>query len=231
VTLAAHPGWAYYRLLHGFEPGDPHVLYRIDRTRGAGERWTGSDWEPISGVQAASLYRLVNTGDPALDPIDPHEAMDETTPRDINKYSPDQPRDDHGRFGEGDTPPGDVAGAITAGAAAGGFSVHPTRGTSPATGYQVALQGRGTVIDATVHNDHEALLNAVHDMVEKNQDVLKPGGKFYIGGWSEGGKLYLDVSERMSARAAAVQAGKDRNQISIWDNARKQEIQTGGTGT
>jgi hypothetical protein len=231
VTLAVHPGWAYYRLLHGFEPGDAHTLFRIDRSRWVTERWTGSDWEPIDGVTAAALYRKVNTGDPSFDPIEPHEAMEETTPRDINKYSPDQPRDDHGRFGESDSAPGDTAPAIVAGAAQGGFTVHPYRATIPKTGYQVAIQGRTALYPDSILKDTHALHAAVADFVAKNADMYHAGGKYYIGGWPENGQLYLDVSERVSDRAEAVRLGGERNQIAIWDNAKGVPIDTGGTGT
>jgi hypothetical protein len=227
VTLGVHPGWAYYEAL---VPGG-NILYRTDRANGSAEEWTGSAWIVTPSDAANHLFRLINTGDLGIEPVDPHDALDRTHPRNLNKYSPDQPRDDHGRFGEGDTPSGDVASAVAAGVASGGFTVHPTRATSPATGYQVAVRGRGSIVSDTVLHDHAALIGALRDVVAKNGDLLKAGGKFYIGGWADGGKLYLDVSERMSSRAAAVAAGQDRNQISIWDNARKQEIPTGGTGT
>ncbi len=54
----------------------------------------------------------------------------------------------------------------------------------------------------------------------------------YLGSWvdSSDGTLYLDVVEIFQDRAEAVEAGRDRDQIAIWDAGNGCEIATGGTG-
>lgn len=142
------------------------------------------------------------------------------------KYSEDEPRDDHGRWtAGGDT--GDLASGVTP----AGFSVHPYRGTSPTTGYQVAMTGRAEFYDPAILDDHAALTEALLAFRNKNADVLTPGGHVYLGGWVQDGKLWLEPSERIASRADAVRLGIERNQVSVWDNARAEEVPTGGTGT
>lgn len=37
-----------------------------------------------------------------------------------------------------------------------------------------------------------------------------------LGIWIDGGKAYIDISERISNRAHALKIGRDRKQISVW---------------
>jgi len=63
-----------------------------------------------------------------------------------------------------------------------------------------------------------------------NSDVLQKDS-MHLGSWAdETGKVHLDVSEKVPSRATAIKLGRARNQMSIWDNARKKLINTGGTG-
>ena len=148
---------------------------------------------------------------------------------DLAKYSEAEARDDHGRWSSGGGG-GDPVAAVLAGAEQGGWSVHPYRATSPTTGYQVAMKGRTTMLDESILSDKQALAEKITSFIESNKDVLTPGGHVYIGGWTDSGKVYLEPSERVSSRADAVRMGTERNQISIWDNVRHEEIPTGGTG-
>lgn len=147
------------------------------------------------------------------------------------KYSDDQPRDDHGRFAGSGSSGGDVAGAVAAGAASGGFTVQPYRGSSPKTGYQVAVNGHTQNLPEAVLHDPVLLAAAIAAHLENNKDVYAKGGKLYIGGWVHEGQLVLEPSERVSSKADAISLGASRNQIAVWDNAKGEEIQTGGTGT
>ena len=152
---------------------------------------------------------------------------------DIAKYSPDEPRDDHGRWTDGGGSEGGwVADPTAAGVNPYGFSIHPYRGTSPKTGYQVAMKGHTEHFPESIMlpENREALSKAVFEHREKNPDVYKAGGKVFIGGWVKDAMLWLEPSERVSSRTEAVRLGQERNQISIWDNALQREIDTGGTG-
>lgn len=105
-----------------------------------------------------------------------------------------------------------------------GFSVHPGTGRSPTSGYMVAQPGRTQLLNAgELSADHVA------QFVTKNADVFQRPD-MHIGGWTKGGKMYLDPSENIHDLDVAVAAGRARNQIAIWDVKNKREIQTGGTG-
>jgi hypothetical protein len=54
----------------------------------------------------------------------------------------------------------------------------------------------------------------------------------YFGIWDDGTNLHFDVVEAFSSAEEdrAVEAGRARNQISIWHHGRQEEIPTGGTG-
>lgn len=38
----------------------------------------------------------------------------------------------------------------------------------------------------------------------------------YLGIWIEGGRAYVDMSERINNRAYALKVGRDRKQLSVW---------------
>lgn len=122
----------------------------------------------------------------------------------------------------------------------GGFTHHPSKGT-PTSGYIVSSatsEKRGKVIDLADSNvDVKAEVSAY---LRKNEGNLGPNE--YIGGYIERadpkdgekeGKhvaLHLDISNHFADKAEAIKLGQQRNQISIWDVAKGEEIKTGGTG-
>lgn len=108
-----------------------------------------------------------------------------------------------------------------------GFSVSP-QGDVPTKGYMVAVPGRTRMLD--VHAlAGDGAHHIINDYARANKDVLSTPGA-HIGGWQEGGKVYLDVSHNVTNQRQAVKAGKAGNQIAIWDVKRQREIRTGGTG-
>ncbi len=107
-----------------------------------------------------------------------------------------------------------------------GFSVN-AKGEVPTRGFQVALAG---------HTDPEPLdLNnipahvAAH--INANRGVYASPNT-YIGGWRSPytGKVHLEPSRNIPYPQIAKGLGKVRNQVSIWDNQKYREINTGGTG-
>jgi len=111
----------------------------------------------------------------------------------------------------------------------GGFSVTP-RGTTPQSGYMVSVPGRTKIVnesDLSGPNGHAI----ISQYAAEHSDALKQPGA-HIGGWTDkaSGKTYLDISQRIGNRNAAVRTGKKRNQIAIWDVKKGREINTGGTG-
>lgn len=108
-------------------------------------------------------------------------------------------------------------------------------------GLVVALPALGVAVAAEDgESDFDHLAPAVAEWV---RDVAAPAvtsrpAPFYrpryVGSWvdSRTGTLYLDVVEIFAREdiADAIAAGRDRNQIAIWDAGRGEEIATGGTG-
>lgn len=75
----------------------------------------------------------------------------------------------------------------------------------------------------------------VQEVVNHNID-LQPGlyrsRNIYSGGWhnEENGEVYVEPSENIHDREEAIAAARARNQISIWDVEKGEEVNTGGTG-
>lgn len=114
----------------------------------------------------------------------------------------------------------------------GGLSVNMVDGSEPTTGYMVAKGAKyGAIVDAEDFYDPIKGPKALADYMKKHKSELG-GGKNYLGLWhnTEDGKVYLDVSENIQDKERAISAGREQDQISIWDVANFAEIQTGGTG-
>jgi hypothetical protein len=107
----------------------------------------------------------------------------------------------------------------------GGFSVRPSDGASPKSGYMVSLPGHSHVSDSGITPE------TLRQFGMQHSDALSAKGA-HIGGWTDAatGKTYLDVSHKFSDRGRAIEAGKARNQIAIYDVKRGKDIRTGGTG-
>lgn len=46
----------------------------------------------------------------------------------------------------------------------------------------------------------------------------------YLGGWSDSGKIYIDLSQKFDTEEEARKVGTDHNQLAIFDNANGQVI-------
>lgn len=113
----------------------------------------------------------------------------------------------------------------------GGLSVNMLDGSEPTSGYMVAKGGDiGDIVPADKFFDPKEGPKALGSFMKANRDTLTKGS--YLGLWhnTEDGNVYLDVSDNILDRGTAERAGRERNQISIWDVANFQEINTGGTG-
>lgn len=139
---------------------------------------------------------------------------------------------DHGRRGGGATLKPDVASSILERVKAnGGLSVNMLDGSEPTKGFMVAKGGDiGDIVPADKFFDPVEGPKALSSFMKANRDTLTKGS--YLGLWhnTADGNVYLDVSDNILDRATATRAGRDRNQISIWDVANFREIDTGGTG-
>lgn len=127
---------------------------------------------------------------------------------------------------------GRATSATMAGIEQGGSSVR-TSGATPSSGIMVSYppgSGHNSVIDATAPRAQvEAQVRA---FVEQQRAFVTSKSDRYIGGWVDAGKLHLDVSQNFpsSRREAALRAGRERNQIAVFDLDTFTDIPTGGTG-
>jgi hypothetical protein len=111
----------------------------------------------------------------------------------------------------------------------GGFSITP-QGEQPSAGYMVSVPNRTQIVsEADLRGP--AGREILDNYGRQHADVLNQPG-MHVGGWTDkdSGKTYLDVSENIRDRERAVQAGRERNQIAIWDVGKGEEVRTGGTG-
>lgn len=102
----------------------------------------------------------------------------------------------------------------------------------PTKGYVVARHPeRGYVIEGARDKSRKELRADIKAYAKKNSDLLG-GDEFYLGLWlnNDNGALYLDTSSVLDDLEAAKAAGRDADQIAIWDIANMQEIPTGGSG-
>lgn len=112
----------------------------------------------------------------------------------------------------------------------GGFTFNAHGGT-PKEGYAVGGYDGKPVWDESLFSERDA-----GDFLRENSKLLGSGA-YHVGGWKEGGKVYLDVVKVFGSRRGAVKAGKRNNQIAIADLKRISAgdfdhafIPTGGTG-
>jgi len=128
----------------------------------------------------------------------------------------------------------------------GGLSVKVTTGELPTGGFMVARDSNkyGLVVKAEDFFDPVRGPRALADHLKANRSTLGMG-KAYLGVWHQTSKVvdgkevplepkdqlvHLDVTDNVGSRERAVSLGRRRDQISVWDVANFEEVQTGGSG-
>ena len=113
----------------------------------------------------------------------------------------------------------------------GGFTYQPANGTSPKSGFAVAVFPESEVSFPASDLD-------LHDLVEYMQDNLKAfegDDKVHFGGWfnkkSESNpngddKIYLDMSMVFDSQEEAIEMAKSKGQLGIFDLAKGETIET-----
>jgi len=119
--------------------------------------------------------------------------------------------------------------------ARGGLSVHMVDGSEPPNGYMVArLDGvngvKARIVDGKDFFDDERGRVILGDFLVDNQKQLT--GDDYLGVWHEtsSDKVFLDVAQNVKSKPTAERLGRERDQKSIWDVVKMEEVDTGGTG-
>ena len=70
------------------------------------------------------------------------------------------------------------------------------------TGYQVSER------DVAILPTYKLTLKFIKSLISPNK---------FVGVWIESGRAYIDISEHIAAKRHALELGKERNQISIYD--------------
>lgn len=102
----------------------------------------------------------------------------------------------------------------------------------PTKGYCVSEHPElGAVIENARGQKRKVLKKQIRAFVRSNSALLSQG-ESYLGLWLNGdnGALYIDVASVKDDLEMAKQAGRDHDQIAIWDIENGVEIATGGSG-
>lgn len=91
-------------------------------------------------------------------------------------------------------------------------------GDSPKKGFMVATEGNEKQIKVSQFN-HKTLKK----YLAKNKEELKGKNKF-IGTWINEGIVYVDISERIVNKDRAIELGKDRKQLAIFNIKTFEEV-------
>lgn len=108
--------------------------------------------------------------------------------------------------------------------------VHQSGGTTvclngsyvPFTGYLVAFGGQfGKALPKK-----QATALALANFIKKHYGQLVRGSGVYLGVWKDGetGKVWFDLVECVRSEKEAVELGKQRKQIAVWNIAQAKEV-------
>lgn len=107
----------------------------------------------------------------------------------------------------------------------GGYSVNYV-GRKPRSGYMVGgmtvVTGkyrRNVPTTMIVDGNPAAAKQGIKDFYDKHRETLKQPGN-YLGTWRDGGKVYIDISQRVPTRAKALVLARDRNELAVYDVKR-----------
>lgn len=88
---------------------------------------------------------------------------------------------------------------------------YPRKGYLVGTGWEEKHFDKDNLPTARNH------INQIFNTIENRQGL-------YIGGWSHNGKCIVEISEGFNSLENAIEVGKMRKQISIWDVENQKEI-------
>lgn len=102
----------------------------------------------------------------------------------------------------------------------GGHTVQPYYGgKTPEGGYMVALKGHERIISVANFTSIE-----VAKYLEEHSKLLMENPHLYLGTWVNEGQVYLDLSENIKDLDAALQAGREREQLAIFNISTFEEV-------
>ncbi len=101
----------------------------------------------------------------------------------------------------------------------GGLTIKPFTGEKPASGYMVALQGYELQVPVS-----EFFTGIVADYIGEHAQKLMDNPSLCIGTWVNEGIVYLDLSENVGSRDKALELGRERNQLAIFNLETFEEV-------
>ncbi|MFF3555342.1 hypothetical protein ACWD4V_16120 [Streptomyces tsukubensis] len=93
----------------------------------------------------------------------------------------------------------------------GGFTWARSK-SNPLFGFMVATPGHEKVI-----KNWNGSTAPIASFVAENILRVAVSDSLWFGSWMEGGDLYLDISENITDRGRALEIGRARGEISVWD--------------
>ena len=101
----------------------------------------------------------------------------------------------------------------------GGLTVKPFTGEKPSGGYMVALQGYELQVPVS-----EFFTGVVADYIGQHAKALMDNPSLCLGTWVNEGIVYLDLSENIQSREKALELGKERHQLAIFNLETFEEV-------
>ena len=101
----------------------------------------------------------------------------------------------------------------------GGLTIKPFQNEKPETGYMVALEGYELKVPVT-----EFFTGLVADYLGEHAQKLMDNPSLCMGTWVNEGFVYLDLSENIPNREQALELGRERHQLAIFNLETFEEV-------
>lgn len=99
-------------------------------------------------------------------------------------------------------------------------------GSSPSKGYMVSIEGHEQAVP-TAQMQGDRAREIINQYATAHADALSQKNA-HLGRWTDGDKVYLDVSQNIRNKNQAINTGRARNQLGIYDLQGGRTIRTGG---
>ena len=101
----------------------------------------------------------------------------------------------------------------------GGLTIKPFQNEKPETGYMVALEGFELKVPVS-----EFFTGVVADYIGEHAQKLMSNPALCLGTWVNEGSVYLDLSENVPNREKALELGRERHQLAIFNLETFEEV-------
>ena len=101
----------------------------------------------------------------------------------------------------------------------GGLTIKPFQNEKPETGYMVALEGYELQVPVS-----EFFTGIVADYIGEHAQKFVSNPALCLGTWVNEGIVYLDLSENVPNREQALELGRERHQLAIFNLETFEEV-------